>query len=694
MSKVNRGVLAAAIGLSLCSSPMMAAQPADAVLCHQPGKPAQRTLTLPQPAASAHVLAHGDLWGSCDGAIVPPGTGVTIRGTGGTSVTISGGTVPYEVELGVSLKATEEFVANPGHLMSVGAVDLHFQPRPFNLSALPPTAPMTLSIPAPAWVPADAVILVVQEILSDSLGDVSQSEPPALREQFVAVGVASVQNGNIVTGPGPLPGVFNGGSFNFLLLGTGFATGTVSDPTGPRPGVTVSNDTNTIVAVTNALGAYTLPIGGSCPCSFGVTAFDPFRGSSGSASGAVASDGGTATAHINMTPLATPAITRDGIRNAGFERGDLSSWALAGAGIARQALTATGAVITPTEGAWMADINTGPGSLGAAGSGLRQRFTVPAGVQTLRLDFNFVSEEFPEFVGSQFNDAFRAVIITPQGTTMFAQTSVNSAQNVALIGDCGFPGGDITCGQTGWMEGSVDLSAFSGTTLPIQIDLLFTSVDAGDDVYDTHVLVDNIRFSTVWIDAKILRGPTVGATANLMRIQNELLGAIEILSQAGVNLRLRNVTTVATTDALVDTDITWTTGPGCAGGGVNGLMTAEEIAVLALTRSATTTDVNVYYVRSGTGLAGVGGYALGPDDFCAAINILTNAGTFQMDIGVGGNILAHELGHLLISPQTAGNVLEHSAPAGNFLSTTPALGVVNRQQSANVNRVGAPLLVP
>ena len=79
MSKVNRGVLAAAIGLSLCSSPMMAAQPADAVLCHQPGKPAQRTLTLPQPAASAHVLAHGDLWGSCDGAIVPPGTGVTFE---------------------------------------------------------------------------------------------------------------------------------------------------------------------------------------------------------------------------------------------------------------------------------------------------------------------------------------------------------------------------------------------------------------------------------------------------------------------------------------------------------------------------------------------------------------------------------------------------------------------------------------
>jgi hypothetical protein len=65
-----------------------------------------------------------------------------------------------------------------------------------------------------------------------------------------------------------------------------------------------------------------------------------------------------------------------------------------------------------------------------------------------------------------------------------------------------------------------------------------------------------------------------------------------------------------------------------------------------------------------------------------------------MDIGGGGNVLAHEFGHITIAPQTAGNALEHSAPAGNFLSTTPALGVVNRGQSANINRAGAPLLVP
>jgi hypothetical protein len=343
----------------------------------------------------------------------------------------------------------------------------------------------------------------------------------------------------------------------------------------------------------------------------------------------------------------------------------------------------------------MADISTGTGSIGAIGASLRQTFTVPAGVQTLSFDFNFVSEEFPEWVGSQYNDAFTAVVTTPNEIT-FARTSVNAARNVGLIGDCNFPGGDATCGQTGWLQGNVNLSAFSGTAVPIQLDLIFSAIDAGDNIYDTHVLVDNMRFSTVFIDAKFLQGPTIAANANLARVQNEVLGANEILSQAGVNVQIRNTRTVATTDALVDTDITWTTiGPGCAGGRQNGILTAESAAVLALARSATATDVNVYYVRSLTGNGGTIAYAPGPDDFCVAINILVNSGVFIADAGTGSGILAHELGHLLISPQNAGNVLEHSAAAGNFMiSAAPALGIVNRQQSANINRAGAPLLLP
>jgi len=222
------------------------------------------------------------------------------------------------------------------------------------------------------------------------------------------------------------------------------------------------------------------------------------------------------------------------------------------------------------------------------------------------------------------------------------------------------------------------------------VELLFSADDRGDNIYDTHVLVDNIRFATLWVDAKIISG----AAADVARVQNEVRGANEILSQAGLNIRLRSVRTIADPGGLLDTDLTWSTGPSCADGRINGRLTTEERTLMGLSRSETRTDLNVYYVRSGTGFPGVGGLAISPDDFCVDVDIFANSGTVQTDLGAGGNILAHEVGHVIISPQTAGSTLEHNAPAGDFMSSTPTLGILNRNQSADINRVGAPLLVP
>ena len=264
-----------------------------------------------------------------------------------------------------------------------------------------------------------------------------------------------------------------------------------------------------------------------------------------------------------------------------------------------------------------------------------------------------------------------------------------------LIGDCGFPEGDSTCGHTGWREGSVDLSAFAGTGTPISVDLIFSADDAGDNIYDTHVLIDNLRFSTLWLDVKIISG----SAATVAGVQQIVRDANEILSQAGLNVRLRNTATAADPGGLLDTDITWTTECRPAFlcffglGTTKGVPTAEELVLLALSRSATATDLNTYFVRSFTGIGGVAGFAMGPDDF-HDLNILTSSGIALADVGLGGNVMAHEIGHIMISPEAAGNTLEHAAPAGNFLSTTPALGTVNRAQSANINRTGAPLRVP
>ena len=238
----------------------------------------------------------------------------------------------------------------------------------------------------------------------------------------------------------------------------------------------------------------------------------------------------------------------------------------------------------------------------------------------------------------------------------FAQVNVNQSGGFELIGDCFFPGGDETCGQTGWREGSVDLSAFAGTNTLLTVELLLSALDAGDNIYDTYVLMDNIRFGTVWVDAKIING----ANANQDRIQADILRATEILSQAGLIVRLRNTQTIADPGGLLDIDTTSTTGPACADGRINGRLTAEETQLLGRARSTTATDMNVYYTREliNTGFFNTRFFALalGPDDFCVDVNILTNSGIVMSDI-FSPETLAHELGHILISPDTI--PLEH-----------------------------------
>ena len=153
------------------------------------------------------------------------------------------------------------------------------------------------------------------------------------------------------------------------------------------------------------------------------------------ANGSIAVSGATATVNIGLTAPALSTPVLDGIRNGGFERGDLSSWSLAGAAVVRQQLgpTSTGVVIRPTEGQWMVGISTGAGAVGSIGSSIRQRFLVPSGVRTLRLDFNFVSEEFPEFVGTIFDDSFRAIAET--STEAFTELARRATERGVHVAD-------------------------------------------------------------------------------------------------------------------------------------------------------------------------------------------------------------------------------------------------------------------
>ncbi len=123
---------------------------------------------------------------------------------------------------------------------------------------------------------------------------------------------------------------------------------------------------------------------------------------------------------------------------------------------------------------------------------LEQSFTVLGGVTQLpiKLDYNLVSEEWPEWIGRGFDDNVRIQLIHPNGqVTQLAYEDIDHSSFFLFTG-LDLPGGDDTVGQTGWKT--------VNTVVPISGPGLYTLRiivrDEGDGIYDSNVLVDNIRF--------------------------------------------------------------------------------------------------------------------------------------------------------------------------------------------------------
>lgn len=134
---------------------------------------------------------------------------------------------------------------------------------------------------------------------------------------------------------------------------------------------------------------------------------------------------------------------------------------------------------------------------------LRLDLQTPTGANCLALDFAFLSEEYPEYVGDQYNDAFIAEL---DGSTWATSgSSISAPDNFAFD-----PTGNvISINTTGYSTMSSDEAV--GTTYdggtPILhaarqvgpgVHSLYLSVfDQGDHIYDSAVLIDNIRYFVV-----------------------------------------------------------------------------------------------------------------------------------------------------------------------------------------------------
>lgn len=176
-----------------------------------------------------------------------------------------------------------------------------------------------------------------------------------------------------------------------------------------------------------------------------------------------------------------------GFVNGDFEEGNLNGFITDGDGRVITQLS----YIEPYNGYYMGIISTGLGYTEAQGS-ISQTFCLPDNPDlTLSFNWNFLSEEFMEYVGSQYQDYFKVLLVDQNGTehTLFSKSIDEIAAGYELTHvspEIVFDRGDVY--GTGWLNLQLDLSAYAGQ----HVTLIFAASDIGDSIYDTAILLDNI----------------------------------------------------------------------------------------------------------------------------------------------------------------------------------------------------------
>ncbi|MCO4760798.1 MAG: hypothetical protein KC502_04795 [Myxococcales bacterium] len=183
--------------------------------------------------------------------------------------------------------------------------------------------------------------------------------------------------------------------------------------------------------------------------------------------------------------------------NPSWEAGNVTGWIKSGDGRVIAKLGST----VPVGGKFMGILSTGLGYTSQTGE-LRQRFCVQPGRKKLSFWWKFFSEEFKEFCGSKYQDAFRAELVASAGKKTIVNVKVDDlCQKGCYKGgnSCGgqykgLTAADVSFDQGGvymtpWVKAEVDIGPFAGNG---NVNLRLFTTDVGDSVYDTAVLVDKV----------------------------------------------------------------------------------------------------------------------------------------------------------------------------------------------------------
>lgn len=181
-----------------------------------------------------------------------------------------------------------------------------------------------------------------------------------------------------------------------------------------------------------------------------------------------------------------------GILNPSWETGSIQGWIKSGDGRVISRLGST----VPVAGKFMGIISTGLGYTAQTGK-IEQRFCIPAGKTKFSFWWKYYSEEFKEYCGSQFQDAFTARfdgIVAGKSASITAVTKkvddiCNDSKTPLTPADVAFDQGGVF--MTQWQESVKDISPFAGNG---NVLLSFFATDVGDSVFDTAVLFDKVDF--------------------------------------------------------------------------------------------------------------------------------------------------------------------------------------------------------
>ena len=181
--------------------------------------------------------------------------------------------------------------------------------------------------------------------------------------------------------------------------------------------------------------------------------------------------------------------------NGNYEAGTLEGWTKEGDG---RILTRLGS-IAPPQGSYLGIISTGLGYTTSSGS-LSQCLKVENNQSSLTLKWNFLSEEFLEYIHSEFQDYFRIKLIKSDGAevtlfsknidqlaTQFGADTNQIGQLVKVSPDIVFDRGDVY--MTNWQTTTLDVTPYRGQTIVI----VLICGDIGDSIYDTAILLDEVK---------------------------------------------------------------------------------------------------------------------------------------------------------------------------------------------------------